>query len=133
MGRRHRLGRPGELAQHDAPGVVDPARNVLLGHEVHPVFKGRHEQCICGAVQGDELVDADALAEVVHGRSPHLAEVAVQLADETLYLDSLVKVGRDVVSTSGTAIWTMTQSGTEIVPSASSSLYAMSRASIPLV
>ena len=57
----------------------------LLGDEVHPVLKRRHEADLGRAVVREQPVGRDAAVEVVHRHvEPGLGEAAVDAADELL-------------------------------------------------
>jgi hypothetical protein len=78
------FGGAGELAQDHDAALVDPRRDELLRHQVHPVAKRRHEDGIRRQIQRHELLRRHRLVDVVHRHRAHRSVGAVDAPDQLL-------------------------------------------------
>ena len=87
------LGGAGELREHESTRAVLPGRDVLLGHEVHPVPQGRDEHDVRGEVQGHHLLERVAVVQVADGGVGNGVELAVDPPHHALHEFAQLPVG----------------------------------------
>ena len=98
------VGGTGELREHQGAVTLEPARDVLLGDQVHAVAERGHDHDVGGAVEGSHLVLGVRRVQVRDDGTTDPAQVAVDPADEAVdvvtedpvLLDALARRRRDL-------------------------------------
>ena len=98
------LGGTGELREDERAVVVEAARDVLLGHEVHAVAQGGDEHDVGGDEERRHLIARIGVVEVVDGDRADVGLFAVDpadgefdvVADELVLLEALPRRGGDL-------------------------------------
>ena len=90
--------RAGEFRQHQHAGAVAAAGDVFLGDEVHAVLEGGHQHDVGGEEQMNEILEGQALVQIVQHRPAELCEVAVDRTDQLLDLGAGVGVAPHIVT-----------------------------------
>jgi hypothetical protein len=90
-------GRARELREDEDAVSVDPARAVLLAHEVHAVLQGRDQRDVGRPVVSREAHVLETAVDVVDGSPASARKLPVDLADQPLDHD-LVVAHNDVLA-----------------------------------
>ncbi len=87
------VGCPGEFAEDEHAVVIEAARHILLGHEVHAIPEGRDQHHIGGQVERHHLLARETVMLVADRYMRDRSVVAVDAADRQLDLVAERHVG----------------------------------------
>src|SRR5882724_10610530 len=84
------LGRAGELAQNERAILLDTARAIFLGYQIHSVFERRYEGDVAPAIMREEIIAIEAPKVILHRQPCAGREATVDVANQPV--DALLEL-----------------------------------------